>query len=68
MTPSEIQILICGIGIGAQTMAVWHMVLDMRDARRSLAESTEARRRAAADHYLSSFRLYRLQHRTEARR
>ncbi|MFM9672740.1 hypothetical protein [Streptomyces galilaeus] len=68
MTPSEIQILICGIGIGVQTMAVCHMVGDMRDARRSLAESTNARRRAAADHYLSSLRLYQLQHRTGARR
>ncbi|MFJ4617398.1 hypothetical protein [Streptomyces sp. NPDC088812] len=67
MTPNEIQILICGIGIGAQAMAVCHMIGDMRDARRSLAAARQARRRATADHYLSSFRLYRMQQRTEAR-
>jgi hypothetical protein len=39
------------------------MVLDMRDARRSLARSRQARRRAGADAYLNSFRLYRLQQR-----
>ncbi|MFH8805503.1 hypothetical protein ACH4F6_39180 [Streptomyces sp. NPDC017936] len=68
MTVNELQMLICGIGIGAQTMAVLHMIGDMRDARRSLAESRQARRRAAADHYLNSVRLHRLQQRTGVRR
>lgn len=66
MTPNEIQMLVCGIGIGAQGMAIWRMVLDMRDARRSLADSYQARRRAAGDHYLNSLRLYRLQNRVPA--
>lgn len=68
MTANEIQILICGIAIGGQAMAVWHMVLDMRAARRSLAESTKARRRAAADHYFNSLRLYQLQQRVASPR
>lgn len=66
MTPNEIQMLVCGIGIGAQGMAIWRMVLDMRDARRSLADSYQARRRAAGDQYLNSLHLYRLQHRVPA--
>ena len=68
MTPNEIQMLICGIGIGAQGMAVFGMVCDMRSARRSRTAAEAALKRAAGDHYLNSLRLYRLQHRTEARR
>jgi biotin-(acetyl-CoA carboxylase) ligase len=67
VTANELQMLICGIGIGAQSMALWHMALDIRDTRRTLAESRRARRRSAADHYLNSLRLYRLQQRTEVR-
>jgi len=63
MTPNEIQMLLCGIGIGAQGMAVWRMVLDMRDARRSLAESHQARRRAGGDAFLRSLELYQVQQR-----
>ena len=64
MTPNEMQLLAVGFVLGAWTVAIWQMALDMRDARRDLARSEQARRRAAGDHFLSSFRLYRLQNRT----
>lgn len=67
MTETETLLLIAGIGIGAQGVAVWQAALDMRDARRNLARSRAALRRAAADHYLNSLSLYRLQQRTGAR-
>lgn len=63
MTPNEMQLLAVGFVLGAWTVAVWQMVLAMRDARRDLARSEQARRRAAGDQFLNSFRLYRLQHR-----
>lgn len=63
MTPNEMQLLAVGFVLGAWTVAIWQMTLDLRDARRDLARSEEARRRAAADRFLSSFRLYGLQHR-----
>lgn len=65
MTTNEIQLLLVGFGFGAQFMAVLHMVWDMRDTRRSQTEAEAARKRAAGDHYLSSLRLYRLQHRSQ---
>ncbi|MEV8552586.1 hypothetical protein AB0L04_22555 [Streptomyces glaucescens] len=67
MTETETLLLIVGIGIGAQGMAIWQAALDMRDAHRNLARSRAARRRAAADHYLNSLTLYQLQQRTETR-
>lgn len=63
MTANEIQTLCVGFVLGAWTVAIWQMVLDMRDMRRNLASSRQARRRAAGDHFLSSFRLHQLQHR-----
>lgn len=63
MTPNEMLLPAVGFVLGAWTVAVVNMVLDMRDARRSLARSERARRRAAGDQFLNSFRLYRLQHR-----
>jgi hypothetical protein len=63
MAPTEVQLLVVGFVLGAWTVAICRMALDMRDARRSLAQSEQARRRAAGDTYLNSFRLYRLQHR-----
>jgi hypothetical protein len=63
MTPNEMQLLAVGFVLGAWTVAIWQMTLDMRDGRRDLVRSEEARRRAAADRFLSSFRLYGLQHR-----
>ncbi|MFD3498808.1 hypothetical protein [Streptomyces sp. NPDC058678] len=66
MTPNEIQMLLVGIALGAQGMAVTHMVWDMRDVRRSGAASRAVLKRAAGDQFMSSFRLYRLQHRSRA--
>ncbi|MFE1748981.1 hypothetical protein ACFW88_00245 [Streptomyces anandii] len=65
MTANEIEMLLCGISIGAQGMALCHMVLDLRDVQRDLARSRQARRRAAADHYFNSLSLYQLQTRRE---
>lgn len=64
MTPNEIQMLLVGLAIGVQGMAVTHMVWDMRDARRSQTETEAASKSAAGDLYLNSLRLYRLQHRS----
>ena len=63
MTPNEMQLLAIGSVLGAWTVAVVNMVLDMRDARRSLAESHQIRRRAAGDVYLRSLELYQVQQR-----
>ncbi|MFJ5728775.1 hypothetical protein [Streptomyces paradoxus] len=63
MTPNEMQLLAVGFVLGAWTVAIWQMVLDMRDARRNLARSEQALRRAAGDAYLNSLRLYRMQQR-----
>lgn len=68
MTVIEIELLIIGIGIGAQGMAVWHMAVDMRSARRSQTEAEAALKRATGDRFLNSLRLYQLQQRTEVRR
>ncbi|MEU5769822.1 hypothetical protein ABZ782_28295 [Streptomyces asoensis] len=66
MTVNEIELLLIGIGIGGQGMALWHMVIDMRSARRSRTEAEAALKRAVGDHYFNSFRLYRLQQRSRA--
>ncbi|MFF9625420.1 hypothetical protein [Streptomyces griseosporeus] len=67
MTPFELQILACGVAIGAYTMTLLHMWWDARDARRNLRASCATRKRAAADRYLSSFRLHQMQARRAAR-
>ena len=64
MTTDEIVLFATGIGVGAQSMAVLHMVWDMRDARRNEKVSRAAMKGAAGDHYLASLRLYRLQQRS----
>lgn len=66
MTPSEIQMLITGAALGAQGMTVFHVVLDYRAERRSDRADRRRARIAAGDRYLSSLRLYRLQHRSPA--
>jgi len=66
VTAIEIELLIIGIGIGAQSMAVWHMVVDMRSARRSQTAAEAALKRATGDQYFNGFRLYRLQHQRRA--
>ncbi|GKQ35816.1 hypothetical protein [Streptomyces sp. A012304] len=64
MTPNELQILICGIAIGANLMVILNACWDWRNTRRGIERSRQARRRAAADHYLNTLRLYRLQNRS----
>ncbi|MFH9012513.1 hypothetical protein ACH4C6_14130 [Streptomyces sp. NPDC017943] len=66
MTPNEIQLLAVGFALGGWTVAIWQMVLDVRQAERNLARSEEARRRAAAARFLAGFRLYRIQNRPRA--
>ena len=66
MTLNEFQMLIYGIGIGAQGMAILDMIGSMRGARRSQTQAETARKQAAGDAFLSSLRLYQLQHRTRA--
>lgn len=63
MTVNELSMLICGFALGAWTIAVWHMILDMRAARRSLAEAHQVRRRSAGDAFLRSLELYQVQQR-----
>ena len=63
MTPNEMQLLAVGFVLGAWTIVIVYMVLGMRDARRSLAESHQIRRRAAGDVYLRSLELYKVQQR-----
>ena len=64
MTSSEIQMLITGVALGAQGMSLLHAYWASKDARRSEARAQAAIKRAAGDRYLSSLRLYRLQHRS----
>lgn len=64
MTPNEIQMLVCGVVIGAQSMVSLNAYWACRDANRAATEAQAAAKRAAGDHYLNGFRLYRLQHRS----
>lgn len=65
MTPNEIQALCIGLALGVQGMAVLNWWWDSRDARRDAATSKAARKRSAGDLYLSSFRRYQLQQRSQ---
>ncbi|MEW2421294.1 hypothetical protein AB0911_12200 [Streptomyces nigra] len=64
MTPSEIQTLVCGIVIGAQSMAALNAYWASKDATRAATEAQAALKQSAGDRYLNSFRSYRLQHRS----
>lgn len=66
MTANEIQILLIGAALGAQSMNVMHAVLAGRGANRAATASEVALKNAAADRYLSSLRLYQLQNRSRA--
>ncbi|MGW6142148.1 hypothetical protein [Streptomyces sp. NPDC055140] len=66
MTPQEIQMLTVGIVLGGQGANAVHMVLGYRDERRSDAAAARRRRINAADAFHSSFRTYRIQHRSLA--
>ena len=68
MTTDEIVLFATGIGVGVQFMTVLHMVWDMRDARRSERASRAIAKDATGDHFMSSFRLYRLRAQREVRR
>ncbi|MFJ3811539.1 hypothetical protein ACIPWE_34895 [Streptomyces sp. NPDC090073] len=67
MSDSEWQILICGMSYGAALTTWLHAWGNARDARRQRKASALARRRASADHYLASLRLYQLRQRTGSR-
>ncbi|GAA3854007.1 hypothetical protein GCM10023084_05290 [Streptomyces lacrimifluminis] len=64
MTDNEIQMLFVGVALGAQGVSLLHVFWNARDARRGHTAAEAARKRAAGDLYLSSLRLYRLQHRS----
>jgi hypothetical protein len=64
MTDTEIQMLITGVALGAQGMSLLHAYWSSKDARRGAARAAAAVKRAAGDRYLSSLRLYQLQHRS----
>ncbi|MFF5029223.1 hypothetical protein ACFY2J_34070 [Streptomyces collinus] len=68
MTANEILFLLYGVALGAIWMSVLHARWAAQDARRSRTAAEAARRRAAGDRYLSSLRLYQLQHRAGVRR
>jgi uncharacterized ferredoxin-like protein len=64
VTDNEILLLAAGVALGAHLMNAAHMVLDHRAMRRSNRAARRQARLLAADHYLTSLRLYRLQHRS----
>jgi hypothetical protein len=66
MTESEIQMLLTGVALGAQGMSILHAYWASKDARRSATQAQAAMKRSAGDCYLSSLRLYQLQHRSQA--
>ncbi|MFK4797814.1 hypothetical protein ACI3K5_03860 [Streptomyces sp. MPA0124] len=60
MTSNEILMLAAGLFTGAQLMNLMHAIWASRDARRDAATARAAVKRAAGDHFLNGFRLYRL--------
>lgn len=64
MTDNEILLLVSGIALGAHLTNATHLVLNHRAMQRSSKAARRHARILAADHYLSSLRLYRLQHRS----
>ena len=64
MTPSEIQMLIVGIALGAHCMNVMHSYWSLKDARRSAAAARASAKRAAADRYFHSLRIYQIEQRS----
>ncbi|WP_432170938.1 hypothetical protein [Streptomyces sp. 1222.5] len=68
MSTDNILFLGYGAVLGVQAMNIVHARWAAQDARRSRTAAAAARRRAAGDRYLSSLRLYQLQHRVGVRR
>ncbi|MER6331838.1 hypothetical protein ABT298_21390 [Streptomyces sp. NPDC001034] len=66
MTASEIQILVCGICLGAVLMNLMHMWWARQDNQRDRAASRATIKRAAGDRFLGNFRLYQVQARRRA--
>lgn len=66
MTPNEIQMLIVGAALGMQLMNCLHILWNVRDDRRAERRAIALARTLAADQYLHSLRLYRIQHRSPA--
>lgn len=64
MTPNELQVFVCGVLIGVYTMLIADIYWTWRDNRRDRRTAREAMRRSAGDRFLSSLRLYQLQHRS----
>jgi hypothetical protein len=64
VTDNEILMLATGFAVGAQMMNVIHAYWSSKDARRSATAAQAAIKRSAGDRYLSSLRLYQLQHRS----
>ncbi|AVH57866.1 MULTISPECIES: hypothetical protein [Streptomyces] len=62
MTPNEVQMLIVGAALGAQSMNLLHMYWGWRDGQRADAAARRQARILGADQFHSSLRLYRLQH------
>jgi hypothetical protein len=63
VTSNEVLMLAVGLTFGMTLSNLLHIYWEWQDGRRSLARSLQAARRAGGALYLSSFRLYRLQHR-----
>ncbi|MFE2353081.1 hypothetical protein [Streptomyces parvulus] len=63
MTPSEIQMLVIGLALGAQATQITYTIAGARAARRAAAAARAIAKRSAGDRYLSSLELYRVQQR-----
>ncbi|MFE9309492.1 MULTISPECIES: hypothetical protein [unclassified Streptomyces] len=61
MTPNEIQMLICGIAIGANVMVLLRAYWGRRDARRGQAVAQAAAKSAAGAAFLISLCRYQQQ-------
>ncbi|MFD7791005.1 hypothetical protein [Streptomyces sp. NPDC059759] len=66
MTPNEIQALIVGIAIGAQTTFCLNAYWSAKAARRAAAIATAVRKRQAGDEFHASLYAYLLRHGTWA--
>ncbi|MFF7290714.1 hypothetical protein [Streptomyces griseorubiginosus] len=64
MTPNEIQMLIVGTALGAQFMNILHSYWSMKDASRAAAAAKASAKRAAADRYFHSLRIYQIDQRS----
>ncbi|MFB7739595.1 hypothetical protein ACFC08_35650 [Streptomyces sp. NPDC056112] len=68
MTPTEIQILVCGVLIGAYLVIALHAFWGWRDAQCNLQASRRLRRVREADHFFDSLWTYQMQQKLKALR